>query len=108
MYKRIEDRVDAMMKTGLVEEIRDLVTCGIEKNPEAMQAIGCKEIIACLGGTYTLPEAVDLMKRNSRRYAKRQMTWFNADERVKWIDLAPDETAQSGAEKVLDVLEKKD
>ena len=106
MYTRIDDRVDTMIQAGLIDEIRNLVDCGIEKNPEAMQAIGCKEMIAHLGGTYTLPEAVDLMKRNSRRYAKRQMTWFNADERVKWIDLAPDETAESGAGKVLAEIKK--
>ena len=104
LYKRIEDRVELMIEAGLIDEVRNLIRQGIIHNSEAMQAIGIKEIISFLNKEISLDEAIRLMKRNSRRYAKRQMSWFNADDRIKWIDLTPDDTAETGAQKVLKEL----
>ena len=85
LYKMIETRVDKMIKRGLVDEVRGL----LDKNPSrtALQAIGYKEVIAHLNGESTLQEAVELIKRNTRRYAKRQFTWFNSVEGLVWVDV---------------------
>ena len=88
MYARINARVDEMVRNGLVGEVRGLLDRGIEPRPEggAMQAIGYKEIVSALRGEMTLEKAVDLIKQGSRRYAKRQWTWFRHDPRTKWFD----------------------
>ena len=86
LYARIDARVDAMMEHGLVDEVRGLVARGMGESLTSRQAIGYKEIIAALSGTCTLDEAVEDIKRGTRRYAKRQLTWLRADERVRWLD----------------------
>lgn len=88
MYARINERVDAMMEAGLAQEVRSLLSDGIAPNAEggAMQAIGYKEIAAALSGEYSMERAVELVKQGSRRYAKRQWTWFRHDARTKWFD----------------------
>lgn len=88
MYARIDARVDEMMDAGLVHEVEALLSRGIEPRPEggAMQAIGYKEIAAALRGEITMSRAVDLIKQRSRRYAKRQWTWFRHDPRTQWFD----------------------
>ena len=79
-------RVDEMMAAGLEREVRALTARGLWPEDEgAMQAIGYKEIAFALRGAYGMDEAVRPIKRESRRYAKRQMTWFRADARVRWI-----------------------
>lgn len=87
LYARIDSRVDAMMEAGLVEEVRSLITNGARDALTSRQAIGYKEIIQALDGELTLPEAVELIKRRSRRYAKRQLSWCRRDERMVWIDM---------------------
>ncbi len=88
MYDRINARVDEMVKSGLIEEVKGLLEHGIEPKPEggAMQAIGYKEIVSALRGEMTMERAIDLIKQGSRRYAKRQWTWFRHDPRTKWFD----------------------
>ena len=88
MYAKINARVDQMMDDGLVEEVKALLQRGIEPRQEggAMQAIGYKEIVSALRGEFSMNEAVSLIKQGSRRYAKRQWTWFRRDERTKWFD----------------------
>lgn len=88
MYARINARVDQMMDNGLVAEVRSLLEKGVSPKPEggAMQAIGYKEIVSALQGEITLEQAVALIKQNSRRYAKRQWTWFRHDRRTQWFD----------------------
>ena len=90
LYERINLRVDTMIKAGLVNEVKTLLAQGIAPRPEggAMQAIGYKEIVSALRGAVTLDRAIDLIKQGSRRYAKRQWTWFRHDERVHWFDFA--------------------
>ena len=88
MYARINARVDQMMADGLVDEVRALLAQGVEPRREggAMQAIGYKEIVAALRGEMDMDTAVALIKQSSRRYAKRQWTWFRHDLRVQWFD----------------------
>lgn len=88
MYARINARVDEMIRNGLVDEVKGLLDRGIEPRPEggAMQAIGYKEIVSALRGEMTMERAVELIKQGSRRYAKRQWTWFGHDKRTKWFD----------------------
>lgn len=90
MYAKINARVDAMMQQGLVAEVKSLLDRGIEPRKEggAMQAIGYKEIVSALRGEMPMEKAVDLIKQGSRRYAKRQWTWFRHDERVRWFDFS--------------------
>ena len=87
LYKKIEERVDQMMDSGLVDEVKKLMSLGIEKNKTAAQAIGYKEILAHLNGEYSLDRAIELIKRNTRRFAKHQLTWFRKDERIEWFDV---------------------
>lgn len=88
MYARINARVDEMIRLGLVDEVRHLLSSGIEPRKEggAMQAIGYKEIVSALRGEISMEQAIELIKQGSRRYAKRQWTWFRHDERTKWFD----------------------
>ena len=86
LYSRIDRRVDVMLAEGLIEETKRLRESGVfEVCQTAAQAIGYKELFPYLDGSMTLPEAVDVLKMSSRRYAKRQMTWFAAKPYVRWI-----------------------
>ncbi len=89
LYNRINDRVDEMIEMGLVEEVKSLMENGYAKELQSMQGIGYKEIAGFLEGEIPLEEAVRLIKRNSRRLAKRQFTWFKPDKRIKWIEVNP-------------------
>ncbi len=95
LYARIDARVDAMMDAGLLDEVRELAAAGLTRGLSAGQAIGYKELLAALAGETSVGEAVELIKRRSRRYAKRQLSWFRHDGRVRWIDL--DETTPEEA-----------
>lgn len=87
LYERINNRVDIMMENGLIEEIKNILEMGYTKDLISMKAIGYKEIISYLENESTLEEAVELIKKGSRNYAKRQLTWFRRDDRIKWIDM---------------------
>lgn len=87
LYARIEARVDAMMDEGLLDEVRSLRDAGCTSDMVSMQALGYKQLMAYLDGEYGIDEAVKLIKRDTRRYAKRQFTWFNADDRIRWVSL---------------------
>ena len=86
LYERIDRRVDLMMERGLLEEVRTLVSAGLSGTLTARQAIGYKELIDYLEGRCSLEEAVETIKTRSRRYAKRQLSWFRRDKRVVWIE----------------------
>ena len=86
LYRRIEDRVDLMVEAGLVEEVKGLLDRGYPRNCVAMRSFGYKELIDYLDGVRTLDEAIALLKQNTRRFAKRQLTWFRNDPRIEWID----------------------
>lgn len=85
LYRRIEQRVDKMLEDGLAAEVKGLLECGCNPELISMQGLGYKEIIGYLQGLYSLDEAAELLKRNTRRFAKRQMTWFRRDNRIKWL-----------------------
>lgn len=87
LYARIESRVDDMIRDGLIDEVRSLMKKVTDPYCTAMQGLGYKEIAAYLRGEMSLEEAIDLLKKNTRRFAKRQYTWFNADKRIRWIDV---------------------
>lgn len=87
LYARIDTRVDKMMEDGLLDEVKGLAARGLTVDSTAGQAIGYKELLEALEGRSSLEEAVELIKRRSRRYAKRQLSWFRHDGRVRWIDL---------------------
>ena len=94
LYRRIDLRVDEMLEAGLIDEVRVLMR-DERSHPTAMQAIGYKEIAAALEGRMPMDEAVELVKKLSRNYAKKQVTWFKRDPRTVWID-----AAGKGAEQV--------
>ena len=86
LYQRIEERVDRMVEAGLIEEVKGLLDQGYPRNCVAMQSFGYKELIDYLDGKRTLDEAIALLKQNTRRFAKRQLTWFRNDPRIEWLD----------------------
>ena len=103
LYERIDRRVDAMMDAGLLDEVRGLMEQGAAPALTARQAIGYKELIDVLEGRMALDDAVELIKRRSRRYAKRQLTWFRRDRRIAWLDL-DDLTVEDAAMRILDSM----
>ena len=104
LYRRIDARVDGMLRDGLVEEVRALMA-DEASHPTAMQAIGYRQIAAALRGEISMEEAVRLTKQASRNFAKRQLTWFRRDERVRWIP-AEGRDAEALAGQMRDVLSK--
>lgn len=86
LYERINERIDIMMAEGLVDEVKTLLAKGYHRNMTSMEGLGYKEIIAYLENEITLDEAVYLLKRDTRRFAKRQLTWFRREANVQWID----------------------
>lgn len=98
LYQRIEERVDDMIRRGLVDEVKCLLARGCSPSMQSMQGLGYKEIAAYLEGEYDFETAVETLKRNTRRFAKRQMTWFRTNDRIQWIDvenMPPDKIAES-------------
>ena len=90
LYERINSRVDMMLEEGLLDEVKALMDMGYTKALNSMKAIGYKELIDYFNGETTLDAAVELIKQSSRRYAKRQLTWFRRDERIIWLDSESD------------------
>lgn len=94
LYEIINSRVDHMVKSGLVYEVRSLLNDGLDKSCQSMKAIGYRQIISYLEGEYDLNTAIELIKRDSRRYAKRQLTWFRRYEDAVWINVDSMNTEQ--------------
>ncbi len=86
LYERINKRVDLMVNEGLIDEVKRLRDMGLTKDMQSMKGIGYKEILMYLNEEISYEEAIYLIKKGSRNYAKRQLTWFRKDPRVKWID----------------------
>ena len=87
LYRRIENRIDQMMEQGLVSEVKKLYEMGCTRDMVSMQGLGYKEILDYLGGITTLEEAVSILKRDTRHFAKRQLTWFKREREVRWLNL---------------------
>lgn len=87
LYKRINERVELMMKQGFLQEVKSLINQGFTPDLPSMQGLGYKQLCSYLQGEYDLSMAVELIKRDTRRFAKRQLTWFRRDQRIIWVDL---------------------
>ena len=103
IYRRIDQRVDQMMQAGLIEEVRRLKDRGYTKDMVSMQGLGYKEILDYLDGNTTLEEAVYILKRDTRHFAKRQLTWFRREREVIWVEK---EKFSHDNEKILDFMKK--
>ena len=95
LYGRIDRRVGLMLEMGLIDEIQGLLSGGIPEKCTAMQAIGYKEFVSALKGECTIQEAADQVRQSSRRYAKRQLTWFRRNKSIRWLTRKP---GQDGSE----------
>ena len=104
LYRRINQRVDKMVEMGLPEEVKTAREKGLTAT--AAQAIGCKELYGWLDGDETLAEALERLKQSTRRYAKRQLTWFGADKRVHWIEPDALLNGKTVQDKAMEILEK--
>jgi tRNA dimethylallyltransferase len=102
LYRRIEDRVEKMFKRGLVREVNSLLKSRLSKT--ASCAIGIKEIKGNLEGLCCLEEAKQMMKRNTRLYAKRQLTWFRKDKNIIWIEIYDKEKPGEIAKRIYELL----
>lgn len=108
IYQRIDERVDLMMTQGLAEEVRALRETGCRRDMVSMQGLGYKEILSALEGEISMEEAVYLIKRDTRHFAKRQLTWFRREKEVIWIDKTVfDRNGQSILEVMQDFLREK-
>ena len=107
LKKRIDARVDRMVEQGLVAEVEGLLASGFREGITAPQAIGYKEIVAALDGAITLDEAIAQIKQATRRYAKRQRTWFRKDKRITWInaDSANAQAIATCAQQFIDTIQ---
>lgn len=102
LYQRINYRVDKMIEEGLIEEVHHLLAEGYDSSLPSMQGLGYKEIVAYLKGEQSLEEAIYILKRDTRHFAKRQLTWFKREENIEWLDmcrLGTEKAAQYIAEK---------
>jgi tRNA dimethylallyltransferase len=86
LYEAINKRVDLMLQAGLLQEVKNLAEVGYTRELVSMQGLGYKEMLAYLDGEYTLEEAAEIMKRDTRHFAKRQLTWFKREKDVIWVD----------------------
>ena len=102
LYDRINKRVDIMIEQGLIKEVRDLVNLGYSKDLISFKGLGYKEIIEYLEGRYDLNEAIRILKRNTRRYAKRQLTWFRRYESINWYNVSDYPTGENLAEHIIE------
>ncbi len=105
LYERINLRMDLMIQAGLFEEAESLIE---HRSLNALQTVGYREIFGCLDGDYDKEEAIRLLKRNSRRYAKRQMTWFKRDEETSWFNPSQSEEIKSYLKSKLELSITKD
>ena len=101
LYDRINLRVDIMVEHGLFEEVEGLLQMGLEEADISMKGIGYKEIIGYFDGLYTKEEAIDLIKKNSRHLAKRQLTWFRRYEDMTWFDINNYENDEAAIEDII-------
>ncbi len=106
LYETINQRVDLMLAAGLIEEVKLLSEKGYHKNLVSMQGLGYKEILAFLEGDCSLEEAVELIKRDTRHFAKRQITWFKREKEVIWLDKDNYSTETDLLNKMISMIEE--
>ncbi|MGA9365446.1 MAG: tRNA (adenosine(37)-N6)-dimethylallyltransferase MiaA [Bacteroidota bacterium] len=101
LYERINRRVDAMLENGFLDEVRRLLGLGYSESTNSLQTVGYQEAILHLRGEIDYHTMVELIKRNTRRFAKRQLTWFRADKRIQWIPITDERDLSAVVERVL-------
>ena len=106
LYSRVEKRVDQMMRDGLLEEVKRLRDSGLSPAAQSMQGLGYKELWPVLEGNASLPDAVSLIKLRTRHYAKRQLTWFKRDGRIRWVPYQPGDPLEPIAEMICENMRK--
>ncbi|HUL43089.1 MAG TPA: tRNA (adenosine(37)-N6)-dimethylallyltransferase MiaA [Bacteroidota bacterium] len=107
LYDRINCRVEEMLASGLIEEVEKLIARGYNPELKALQTVGYKEVFEFLNGRVSYDETVERIKRNTRRYAKRQLTWFRNDERITWFPISDESEFEAVTKKIVDhFLEK--
>ena len=108
LYQRIDARVDTMLEEGLLEEVKALKAMGLSRGMVSMQGLGYKELLSYLEGELSFSEAVRILKRDTRHFAKRQLTWFRRERDVIWLN-QPDfqYDQESLLERILEVLKQK-
>ena len=104
LYSRIDKRVDKMIEDGLEDEVRRLMAEGLCESSTAMQALGYKEMAEYIGGKCSLGDAIEDIKRGSRRYAKRQLTWFRRQKDAHWINLDECKSAEDTAQRCMEII----
>ena len=103
LNKRIEERIHRMVERGFESEVRNLLQRGYSKNLNSLNSLGYKEMVAYINGKYNLSGAIQLIKQNTKRYAKRQMTWFKAQPNLIWIDVKRD-NVDSPIKKIKEII----
>lgn len=107
LYDNINRRVDKMFEMNLINEVKKLKEMGYNKNMNSMQGIGYKEIFEYLEGNYTLEETKDIIKQSTRRYAKRQLTWFRREKQINWVNLDDFDSFAKALENIVSYIEGK-
>lgn len=107
LYSNINKRVDKMFEMNLIDEVKKLQEMGYNKNMNSMQGIGYKEIFDYISGNYTLEEVKDIIKQSSRRYAKRQLTWFRREKQIYWVNLDNFDSFNKALENIVAYIEGK-
>ncbi len=108
LYDRINLRIDQMLEAGLLDEVKSLAEKGYTKDMVSMQGLGYKEILAYLDGEMTMEEAIYILKRDTRHFAKRQLTWFKREKDVTWIDLDTFQSRQQVLNEMIQICKKKE
>jgi len=106
LYRIIEERVDRMIEKGLVEEVKALTERGCDDSLPSMQGLGYRQILRYLKGEISLDEAIQLIKRDTRRFSKRQLTWFKKERRIIWLQREDFPSSEKCADKIIEILLK--
>lgn len=101
LYDKINRRVDKMLNDGLLEEVKSLIEKGYTLNSNSLNTVGYKEAISYLTAKISSDDMVNLIKRNSRHYAKRQLTWFKKDKRIQWFEISKEKDLQNLATEIV-------
>jgi tRNA dimethylallyltransferase len=107
LYERIDERVERMLASGLVDEVKGLMAKGYTKKMNALNTVGYKEVFDFLEGSIDHEEMKRLIKRNTRRFAKRQMTWFRRDPRIVWMRVSGDAWLESCRQRITEAVKKR-
>ncbi len=107
LYQRINSRVDKMIEEGLIEEVKKILEAGYENNLNSLNTLGYKEMIDFIEGKISLEKTIYLIKRNTRRFAKKQITWFKKDKRILWLDANKNSTEELADLILKDFYERK-